>query len=63
LESFFINVSLSLSPGLCMTCIPQEVGQEMLRLVRDLVSSDLCKVGNLCSLEAEADISNGYLLV
>ncbi len=35
----------------------------MLRLVRDLVSPDLCKVGNLCSLEAEADISNAYLLV
>jgi hypothetical protein len=27
------------------------------------VSPDLCKVGNLCSLEAEADISNGHLLV
>ncbi len=37
--------------------------QEMLRLVRDLVSPDLCKVGNLCSLEAEADISNAVPLV
>ncbi len=31
--------------------------QEMLRLVRDLVSPDLCKVGNLCSLEAESPVS------